>query len=245
MKPLLMLTKTEFRLYMREPAALFFTLVFPLMLLVIFGSVFGNDPADGFNDQGAMDIAVPGYGGMIIGTTAFMSIPIVISQYRQNGIFRRMRATPVKPYAIIISQMIVNLALTLAGLALLYIGGKILYDLKTPELPGVLLGTILIGFLSLASVGFLIGSLAGTSRTASVIGNIVYFPQLFLSGAALPREMFSDSLRKWTEFLPMTQLNNAMKDAWLYRETNLTSLAILAAIGITAAVISARVFSWD
>lgn len=245
MRSLIALTRTEFKLYLREPAAFFFTLVFPLMLLVLFGSIFGNDPADGFNGVAPMDASVPAYFGLIIATTAFMGLPITIASYREKHIYRRMRATPVQPATIILSQLIVNLILTALGLVILYIAGKILYDLHTPDQPILLILSALIGFLSMSSIGFLIGGWASTARTAQVVGNIVFFPQLFLSGAALPRELFPDALQTWTAWLPMTIMIDTMKDAWNTDQTDLIRIATVIVIGIVAALLSTRVFSWE
>lgn len=245
MRSLIALTRTEFKLYLREPAAFFFTLVFPLMLLVLFGGIFGNDPADGFNNIGPMDASVPAYCGLVIATTAFMGLPITISSYREKHIYRRMRATPVRPEMIILSQLLVNLILTVAGLIILFIAGKLLYDLRTPVQPGMLILSALIGFLSMSSIGFLIGGWAPTARTAQVVGNIVFFPQLFLSGAAFPRELFPDALQTWTAWLPMTIMIDTMKDAWNSTDFDVLRLLAVVAIGIVTAAISTRVFSWE
>ena len=245
MKALIALTRTEFKLFLREPAAFFFTLVFPLMLLLLFGSIFGNNPADGFDGIGPMDASVPAYCGLIIATVAFMGLPITIASYREKRIFRRMHATPVKPTVIILSQIIINLLLTILGLVILFIAGKMLYDLHTPSQPFWLIVVVLIGFLSMSSIGFLIGGWASTARTAQVVGNIVFFPQLFLSGAALPRELFPNALQTWTAWLPMTIMIDTMKDAWNSDQFGLFRVAVIIAIGIIAALVSVRVFSWE
>ncbi|MCO5216000.1 MAG: ABC transporter permease [Thermomicrobiales bacterium] len=239
------LAKTEFRLFMREPAAMFFTLVFPLMLLFVFGGVFGNEPQDWMDGMGSVDVSVPGYMGMIIGTTAIMSIPIIISEYRHKGIFRRLRATPIHPLAIIGAQTLIYLTLTALGFIILFIAGKLVYDLMTPQRPLMLVLVLLISFLCMASLGFLIGAYFKTPRTASVVANIVYFPQIFLAGAAMPREIFSDTLRKWTEWLPMTQVTNMIKAAWWGESLNPWNLVYLVGIGAVCMVISSRIFRWE
>lgn len=239
------LTWTEFKLFLREPAAVFFTLAFPMMLLFVFGSIYGNDPANGFDGRGSVDISVPGYMGLIVGTTTFMTIPIVISEYRTQGIFRRLRATPLNPLAIIGAQTTIYLVVTLLGLVLLFVAGKLVYGLLTPvNIPALFLALI-ISFLSLAAVGFLIGSYFKTSRTAQVVGNIVYFPQIFLAGAGMPRELLPDGLRTWTEWMPMTQTVNIIREAWWGNPTNWLSYAYLIAIGVVAAIISMKVFRWE
>lgn len=239
------LTWTEFKLFMREPAAVFFTLAFPLMLLFVFGGIFGNEPTDWMDDLGSVDVSVPGYMGLIVSTTAFMSIPIIISEYRHQGIFRRLRATPLNPLTIIAAQTLIYLVITLIGLALLFVAGRIVFDLVVPENPIALILVLIIGFLCLAALGFLIGSYFKTSRTTQVVGNLVYFPQMFLAGAAMPREMFGDTLKKWTEWLPLTQVINLIKSAWWGEPFNWWSLVYLLAIALVCVVISSRIFKWE
>lgn len=239
------LSITELKLFLREPAAVFFTLAFPLMLLFVFGGIFGNEETDWMDNMGSVDVSVPGYMGLIVGTTAFMSIPIIISEYRHQGIFRRLRATPLNPMTIIAAQTLIYLVVTGMGLALLYIAGRIVYDLKVPERPFALVAVLITGFLCLAAMGFLNGSYFKTSRTTQVVGNIVYFPQMFLAGAAMPREMFSDNLQKWTEWLPMTQTIKLSKQVWWGEPFSWWSLVYLLAIGAVCAVISSRIFKWE
>lgn len=245
MRGFLTLTWTEFKLFLREPIAVFFTLAFPLMLLFLFGSIFGNDPADGFDGRGSVDISVPGYTGLIIGTATIMTIPIVISEYRTQGIFRRLRATPLNPLAIIGAQTVIYLAVTLIGLVGLFIAGRIVYDLTTPESLPLLLLMVVLSFLSLAAMGYLIGSYFKSARTAQVVGNIVYFPQIFLSGASLPREMFSQTLRDWTEWLPMTQVILVIRQAWWGEPISGWSMLYLVVFGVLTAAISVKVFKWE
>lgn len=245
MRGFIQLTITEFKLFMREPAAVFFTLAFPMMLLFVFGSIFGNNPAGGFDGRGSVDISVPGYTGLIIGTTTFMTIPIVIAEYRTQGIFRRLRATPLNPISIIGAQTAIYLLVTLIGLALLFVAGKIFYDLMTPANVALLLLIIVICFMSLAAMGYLVGSYFKSSRTAQVVGNIVYFPQIFLAGAGLPREILPDNLRTWTEWLPMTQVIKLIKEAWWGDPINWWSMLYLIVIGLVCAAISIKVFKWE
>lgn len=239
------LTWTEFKLFLREPAAMFFTLAFPLMLLFMFGAIFGNDRSGEADGRGAVDISVPGYMAMIVGTTTIMSIPIVISEYRNQGIFRRLRATPLRPVAIIGAQVVIYFVMTVLGFILLYIGGRLVFDLMTPEQPVKLFGVLLLSFVSMAAMGFLIGSYFKTSRTASVVGNIVYFPQIFLAGAALPREIMSDTMKRWTEWLPLTQVVNMIKQAWWSEPISWWSILYLAVLGLVCFAISTKVFKWE
>jgi ABC-2 type transport system permease protein len=245
MTPLIALTRTELKLNLREPLATFFTLAFPLMVLVIFGSIFGNQPGADSDGWGAMDLSVQGYFAMIIGTVTLLGLPVVVSAYREYKIFRRMRATPLRPMTIILAHSTVQLIMTTLGVTMLLVGGVVLYNLRMPVNPaGVIIGAV-VSFLAFASIGFLIGGVAGTSRTAQVIGNVFYFPQLFLAGAAIPREFFPESLKTWTAWLPMTQVVNVIKDPWKGEPVNVAALAMLAVIGLVCALASSRVFRWE
>lgn len=245
MRSLFTLTKTDFKLYLREPAAFFFTLIFPVMLLLIFGAIFGNDIDPDFGPYGAMDVAVPGYTGLIIGTTTLLSIPIFVSTSRQQGIFRRMRATPLRPINIILSQSSVNLIMVVLGLILLVIGGSVFFGVDMPRNWLYLAASIVISYLGFAAQGFLIGGIAGSSRTAQVIGNVLYFPQLFLSGAAVPREIFSDRLRDWTSWLPMTQMIATLKSAWLDGEFDRVGALYMVALCVVCVAVATRFFKWE
>ena len=79
MKAFWKLTWTEMKLFVREPIGLFFTLLFPLLLLVIFGSIFGNDSTGMFGGFGSVDNSVPGYMGMIIGTLGLIGLPVSLA----------------------------------------------------------------------------------------------------------------------------------------------------------------------
>jgi len=245
MRGLVALTKTETTLFFREPAAVFFTLAFPIMLLLIFGTIFGNEPSAELNGWGSMDASVQGYIAMIIGTVALIGIPVTIASYREFGVLKRLKATPLRPFTVILAHVLVNALFTAIGIALLILIGKIVYDLRMPEAPFAVAVAAAIGYLAFSTFGFVLAGLFPTARTAQAVGSVIYFPQLFLSGAALPHEMFSDTLRAWTEPLPMTQVVELISDLWRGEGWNVTALAITTVIGLVSAVVAARIFRWE
>ncbi|MBU3208387.1 ABC transporter permease [Clostridium algidicarnis] len=120
---------------------------------------------------------------MIISVTGVMSVPISIANYRERKILKRYMVMPIKVRDILIAQFIVNLLMTLLGIMLLLIVGKVIYDIK-------FLGTIfsftlllLLCILVVFSIGLLIGSIASNTKNANALSNTIYFPMLFLSGA--------------------------------------------------------------
>ena len=91
MRGLRQLLAANLRLYLREPVATFFTLAFPPMLVLLFGAVYGNQPSDLLGGRGAMDVSMPGYTALILGSVGFMGVPITLSNYRETGVLRRFR----------------------------------------------------------------------------------------------------------------------------------------------------------
>jgi ABC-2 type transport system permease protein len=245
MKAFWKLTWTELKLFVREPIGLFFTLLFPLLLLVIFGSIFGNDPTSMFGGFGSVDNSVPGYMGMIIGTLGMVGLPISLATYREKGILRRFRATPLNPNVVLWSQVAVNGIMQLVGIGLLVVAARLLYDLRIPAAPLALLPAVLLGGLSFFSVGFVLAGVLPTARTAQAVGMALFYPMLFLSGAALPRQMLPETVRQVAEFLPLTHVVMLFEDLWFKGSWNLTALAVVTGILLVSLAVSSRTFRWE
>src|SRR5512137_823438 len=118
MKSLLKMTWMEVKLFLREPVGAFFTLAFPLMMLFLFGSIYGNEPTPMFGGYGTIDISVPAYTAMIVATTGLMGLTITMAAYRETGVLRRLRTTPVSPLVILAAQVIVLFLMTSFGMVL-------------------------------------------------------------------------------------------------------------------------------
>lgn len=243
-RPLLTLTKMELRLFFRNPRAAFFTLAFPLLLLFVFGSIFGNTPIIG-QPGGAMDLSVPGYIGMILGTTGLMSVPGWVATYREQGIFRRFRVTPIEPATLLLAQGIVGFMTSLLGIGLLIVAGRLAFHLRMPVAPIGVLAAIVVGGASIMSIGAMLAAVAGTARTAQAIGMAVYFPMLFLSGSAFPRALMPPGVRRLSSVLPLTHVNELISGFWLNAELRPVSLVVLAAILLVAGGIAVRNFRWE
>ena len=130
MKSMFKMTWMEAKLFLREPIGAFFTLVFPLMMLFLFGSIYGNTPSEYFNGLGTVDVSVPAYTAMIIATTGLVGLTITIASYRETGVLRRLRATPIRPVSVLVAQLIVLFVMTTLGMFLLVIAGKLVYDMR-------------------------------------------------------------------------------------------------------------------
>ena len=245
MHALYKLTLTEIKLYLREPPAVFFVLVFPVMILLLFGTIFGQYPVPGRPGLQGIDLQAPAYTGMVIGTTGLIGLPATLAAYRERGILRRLRATPLHPSRILSAQVIVNLLMTLLGMTLLLVAAKLVFDLKLPEAPVPLAVAFVLSTLSFCAVGFVLAGLLPTVRVAQAVGQAVYFPMLFLSGAVIPVPQLPRWLQDVSDFLPLTYVVELVQGLWLGEGWNWFAAAMLAATLAASVLVSAKTFRWE
>jgi ABC-2 type transport system permease protein len=245
MNTLKKITWTELKLYLREPIGSFFTLAFPLLLLILFGGIFGNEALPGLNGRGQLDLTVPGYIGMIIGTIGMIGLPVTVASYRENGILRRFQATPIQPGTILWAQVFVSVLITFLGTGLLLVAGKLLYDLALPVVSWQLIIAIVLSGLSFFAIGFVLAGVMPTPRAAQATGMALFYPMLFLSGAAIPRFLMPETVQRIADFLPLTHVVKLIEGLWLSGTWNLTSLTVIIGLFLLSLFISSRTFRWE
>jgi ABC-2 type transport system permease protein len=247
MKSLLKMTWMETKLFLREPVGAFFTLVFPLMMLFLFGSIYGNAPTPYFNGRGTVDISVPAYTAMIIATTGLVGLTITMASYRENGILRRLRTTPISPFVVLVAQLIVLFMMTVLGMLLLVIAGKLVYQMHFEGNVFSVLAAFVLSSLSFFALGFVLAGLMPTARTAQVVGMVLLYPMLFLSGAGFPRELLPETIKKISTFLPLTYVVTLLRGLWVGEAWNqhLTEVFVLAGILVLGVLVSIKTFRWE
>lgn len=248
MRGLNKLILTQFKLFVREPAAFFFTLIFPSALMLLFGAIFGNTPDPQFNpDYGYIDHEVPALAAIIIATVGLMGVPIATATVREQGILRRYRATPMRPFTYFIADVVVYCGVAVMGMILLVTLAKLVYGLRFDGEWWSMAAGFGLGALAFIAVGYVIASLAPTSRVAQVIGQLLFFPMMFLSGAAMPREILPEGVRRVSDFLPLTYVVTLLQGLWQGQAwgEHLPAVTILLVMLGAGAFISSRVFRWE
>jgi ABC-2 type transport system permease protein len=237
----------EFKLFTRNFPNMFFLLIFPSLMLLLFGGIYGNEPAELFGGYGTVDVSVPAYAGMIISVTGLMSLPLTVCEYREKKILKRFQATPLSPSYVIISQVSVNLLMTIAGMILLFLVGKLVFNLRFMGSVWPVIAVFLFSTLSVFAMGFLIAGLAPNMRAATAIANLIYFPMLFLTGATIPIELMPELMQNIARFLPVTHVVKAMKAVWLGENilSVHSSLLVLAGVMLVCFFLSLRLFRWE
>ena len=241
----LKLTWAETKLFLREPGV-YFTLLFPLALLFIFGSIYGNTPNAFLGGHGSLDFYMPAYIGMLIIATGFYSLPITIINYRERGILFRLQATPLRPLTILSAQISANFLMTTLSAIILVVAGRLFYNVHiTGSIPNVLIAYV-ISILSLFALGFLMASIVPNSRVASIIGTLLFLSMFYLSGASVPLKIYPQAVQHIAEFLPLTHAIALMQDLWFggsWLDHRVDVLALLGLLSVSL-LISAKLFRW-
>jgi len=247
MRGLWKLITIEMKLFLREPAATFFTIVFAPMLLLLFGTIYGNKPNPFFGGRGMVDVSVPSYIALIIISVGFMGIPIATAANREAGVLRRFRMTPLRPAAYIVSNIASYYVMTAAGVGALVIVGKAVYGMKFQGNIFSVWAGFTLGSLAFFALGYLIAGVASTARIAQAVGMIAAFPMMFLSGSAIPLEVLPQSVRNISKFLPLTHVVTLMRGLWAGESwaKHITELAVLGGVLVIGIILSARFFRWE
>ena len=248
MRGLSQLCATQVRLFLREPAAAFFTLAFPSLLLIVFGSVFGNQPMTQWGlEFGYVDLQVPALAAIIIGNVGLVGIPVATATARESGYLRRLRATPLRPVTWITADVLVNLAMSALGMIVLILLAKVLFGLRFAGSWAVVSLAFVFAALAIFAMGYLLAGLAGTARIAQTVGMAFFFPMMFLSGAALPRQVMPSAVQRVADFLPLTHLVAMLQSAWAGDGLGPRQPAVLwlAATLVVSTALAVRLFRWE
>lgn len=241
------ITTIEWKLATREFITLFFTLVFPVLMLLLFGTIYGNEPNEFMGGFGGVDASTPGYINMIIAVTGLMSLPLTLAQYRERKILKRFMATPIKPIEILLSQFVVNIMMTILGIILLIVVGKIMFDLHFFGNVFEALVAFIIILPCVFSIGLFISGVSKNIKMATAISYIVYFPMLFLSGATMPLEGMPQSIVNISKALPLTYGVSLLKGIWLGDHLSDFPIDIIVLLVITVLFggLAIKFFKWE
>ena len=192
-------------------------------------------------------VSFPVFSTVLIAISAVLSLVTIISIYREGGILKRLRATPLRPLTILTAHVLVKLLLTATTLVLMVLVGKRYYPVGVDvPLAGFTLA-LLISTLSILSLGFLISSIVPTARFAQPLGAIILYPMIAVSGLFVPIASLPPLLRGLARFLPLTYAVSLLQGIWTHEpwSAHLGDIAALALAFIVLTAISTRVFRWE
>ncbi|HET7579229.1 MAG TPA: ABC transporter permease [Bacillales bacterium] len=244
MNKIVKLSVIETKLFFREKMAMFWTFLFPVLMIWLFGAMFGSAKIGGMNYS---DAYIPSWIAVNIMTTAFFGIGTVMANYRERGILRRYQVTTVRPWMVLTAQTVQGTIIFAISAVIIVIFGFIKFDLEVPRYLG---STLLAMGLSLAAFfpfGLLLNSIAKNVRTASAISSLALNIMIFLSGATFPLQMMPDILRTVAHLLPLYYVIDLTRQAWNFSPIwdNGVDVAVLIGVAIVSIVLSSRFFRWS
>lgn len=248
LKGLWNLTWLETKIFVREPLGVIGTVGVPVLVFVVMGRLVGGRMSTVPSSvPPSLSVDVPVLAALLIAASAVLSLVTIISIYREGGILKRLRATPLRPHTILTAHVIVKLAFTALTLALMALAGR-RYFPATLHVPWVAFAVALLYTTAcVMTLGFLIASLVPTARFAQPIGTIVLYPMIGLSGLFVPIDSLPPALAPLAKVLPLRYAVSLLKgmllgDGWLPHARDLAALALVSAVCIA---ISSRVFRWE
>ncbi len=249
MRGFLQLTWLEIKIFLREPLGAIGTMAVPVLVFLFVGRSMnrGTGVPETPEDVNFLASGLPVLVSVFMAISAVISLVTIVSIYREGGILKRLRATPLRPYTILSAHVVVKLLFTAMTLLLMILAGRRFYPvgMTGPVISFAI--ALLVSTLSVLSIGFVIASLVPTARFAQPVGALVFYPMIGLSGLFVPVEALPGGLQMVARLLPMTYIVSLLTGIWNGApwSAHLGDLAALALFGVVCAAISARVFRWE
>ena len=196
-------TRQELVLLLREPVAVFFSLVFPVIMYVFIGIPYAStEVAPGVR---VIDVMFSSLILTVIANLLLMGVPIYLAELRSRGIDRRYATLPLRgghfAAALLLSTLALVMAASMIIVLVVAVRDGVRSELWSPPLLLLLAGSI----VWLSALGFLIGALRVSSRTTQALSAAVFFLMFFGSGAAMPLDQLPEILKRILEWNPLKQ----------------------------------------
>jgi ABC-2 type transport system permease protein len=239
------LTWLELKIFVREPLGFIGSIGIPVAAYILVGRAIG--PPDNAGASRFVSVELPVFAAILIALSAALSLVTIIAIYREGGILKRLRATPLRPHTILTAHVLVKLFLTAVTLALMMLAGRRYYPVEVHAPLVSFAVALLFTTLSIACMGFVIASLVPTARFAQPIGSLILYPMIGLSGLFVPIANLPAAVRPVAKAVPLTYAVSLLRGVWEGHAWT-THIGDVLALLLTCAIclaISAKVFRWE
>ena len=230
--------------FWRNPQSAIFTFVFPVLFVTIMGALFGSlGRSTYFGGLSALQYYVPTIAALCVLGSCYGQLAVALAARRQNGILKRVRATPLPAWIYFAGLLAHCVLVSLVDIALIVGVGR-LYGVPFPSQWLAIALTLVLGAASFCALGVAVASVISNADAAPAVAQLVLFPLLFLSGTYLP--IHSQLLNRVTGWLPVRPFNEALTGPLSqHAGADWRQLAVLAAWGVAGAVAAVRRFRWS
>jgi ABC-2 type transport system permease protein len=248
MRGLWRLVWLEIKIFVREPLGVIGTVGIPVLFFVLLSRTLGQRVRTPSPDVPRfVSVDLPIFVSLLIAASAVLSLIAIIAIYREGGILKRLRATPLRPHTILTAHVIVKLLFTAVTLALMVLAGRRYYPVGA-DVPLVSFTlALLFSTVSILSLGFLIASIVPTARFAQPIGTLILYPMLALSGLFVPVDSLPPALQAIARALPPTYAVSLLRGVWHGEgwSGHAGDVGILTLMFLLCTAVSAKVFRWE
>lgn len=238
--------RTEARLFRREPAAIFWLIAFPTLLLVILGSIPALREAHAeLGGRRTIDLYVPVAVLLPVIMAGAQTMPVVFTGYRERGILRRMSTTPASPKHLLTAQIVLNGAAVLVSILLALAVGRIAFDVALPRQAAGYVLALAVTVLAGLGLGAAISALSRTAKIAQTVGTIVFFPLMFTAGVYAPVQVMPEVLRHIVGLTPIGAASQALDQASTGQWPDWSHLGVTGLWAVLLIGVAGRWFRWE
>jgi ABC-2 type transport system permease protein len=241
LKTILTLAAVRIRITLRNKAFLFFSLIMPLFIFFLYGSVFAKG-----KPEEVTYLMGPILSFTVMGT--FWGLSMQLVTWREQGILRRFRLAPIRPVSMILSSILANYLLILPTVVFELLLARFLYHVTTfGDLISVFV-LVILGITAFGAMGLVVASVTNTTQETQIINQILWFALIFLSGATLPLAMLPRMVQRIGLFLPATYFIYGLQRAMLERAALTTLGMVMISLIVWAALtifLSSQLFRWE
>jgi ABC-2 type transport system permease protein len=237
------------KVFWRNPASVFFTVMLPLIFLFIFATIFGNDEIE---ERGVKTTTyyVPAIVALAVISATTQSLAINLTQDRERGLLKRVRGTPLPTATFVAGRVGNSLVVSVLMVVLVSLIGKLVYDVSLPDetIPAILV-TLAVGSFAFCCIGFALAAAIPSEDAAPAVTNAVVLPLYFISGIFIPDSEIPSGVLSVADVFPIRHFFEAFFAAWDPNTAGagfeLGDLAIVAAWGAVGLIIALRFFRWE
>jgi ABC-2 type transport system permease protein len=239
------LLRTELRLFIREPVALFWGVAFPVVLLVVLGIATSSKPQHSLGNVKFIVAYTPVVMVFSLTILALNALPPALAAYREKGYLRRLSTTPVGAWRLLTVEVSINFAASVVVVVLIAAIARIAFSVPLPSEFGGFVLAIVLGAAAMLGLGTLVSALAPSARIAGIVGSLLFFPMMFFAGLWVPRAEMGSVLRGISDYTPLGALVAAVQRTTGGSWPGTMHLAVLAAWAVVMCVAAGRLFRWE
>ena len=247
MRALAKLTWLEIKIFVREPMGVIGTVGIPVAVFLIASRLAGPRVARTAIQSGAATAVLPVLASILMALSAISSLVTIVSIYREGGILKRLRATPLSPTVILSAHVLVKLLFTVLTLVIMVLAGRRYFP---PGVPVPLFSyavALTFSTWAILSIGFLIASIIPTARFAQPLAAVILYPMVAVSGLFFPVDVLPQWMRLVARALPLGYAVSLLDGIWRGEGwwAHMGDVAALVVFFLVCTAISTRLFRWE